>query len=410
MRLSLSRKSSRHEGSTLVFGFDGTANEPAQVSEYQDDTSISNVLKLHVTLGGLASEEPISTASGRAQRTFYYSGIGTRQEGESVPILGQLYSAGRRVVNRALAPTFSEPRDILDEAEADFRAAYRPGDRIVIFGFSRGAALARKFASQLLDLNGAHTVNFMGVFDTVTALGFQIANDFVVKGPLHDRVLNAVHAVAIDEDREAFAPTLIVPDSPPTTRLSEIWFAGVHGDVGGGYWQDGLSDTALACMIECAKDALGDDIAFAPQRPLENSLATQTDITVDDVALEPRFDAPIHVHDSLLQTAVMSRKLRDIQVRKPERGGGGVTSPETQPMPVLHHSVKRRIDMLPGYPPGLRNLTFRLWLEPGCLSAPIHGISGLHDYQFPRRWWRARAALGHIGAAIWPPFAARSAP
>ena len=62
-------------------------------------------------------------------------------------------------------------------------------------------------------------------------------------------------------------------------------------------------------------------------------------------------------------------------------------------LPVLHHSVKRRVDRVADYrPPALRDLRFRLWLGTRRLSAPIHGISGLRRYRFP--WWRPRQGLG----------------
>ena len=63
-------------------------------------------------------------------------------------------------------------------------------------------------------------------------------------------------------------------------------------------------------------------------------------------------------------------------------------------MPVLHHSVKLRVDRVADYrPPALRDLRFRLWLGPGRLSPPIRGIGGLRRYRFPW-WWRVRRRLG----------------
>ena len=139
-------------GNTLVFSFDGTGNEPADAEGFRQDESISNVLKLHLLLGGGIDPQPPEPApEGSRQRAFYYNGIGTRQDGTNVPLLGRLYSAGRRVVNLALAPTFSDAQQILEEAAADLAEVYAPGDRIVLFGFSRGAALARKFATLLLE-------------------------------------------------------------------------------------------------------------------------------------------------------------------------------------------------------------------------------------------------------------------
>jgi hypothetical protein len=71
----------------------------------------------------------------------------------------------------------------------------------------------------------------------------------------------ARHAMAIDEMRASFTPTLWTDDqdhpvyNDPTNRVKQVWFAGVHSDVGGGYGATGLSDIALNWMIEEAKAA-----------------------------------------------------------------------------------------------------------------------------------------------------------
>ncbi|ABC90769.1 hypothetical conserved protein [Rhizobium etli CFN 42] len=106
-------------------------------------------------------------------------------------------------------------------------------------------------------------IHFIGVWDTVGALG--VPNDMALlnliddpsKHSFHDTdlspiVANARHAVAIDERRESFIPTLWtnVDDNP---NVRQIWFPGVHGDVGGGYGRPELSDGALVWMIDEAK-------------------------------------------------------------------------------------------------------------------------------------------------------------
>jgi hypothetical protein len=108
-------------------------------------------------------------------------------------------------------------------------------------------------------------VHFIGVWDTVGALG--IPNDLALLDlldlddhsfhdtELSDNVKNARHAVAMDERRDTFSPTLWtkVEDRPD---VQQVWFPGVHGDVGGGYSSAGLSNGALLWMIE-ACEALG---------------------------------------------------------------------------------------------------------------------------------------------------------
>lgn len=148
-------------------------------------------------------------------------------------------------------------------------------DRFVVFGYSRGAALARKFVSTLtlLRKGKCEEVQFIGVFDTVSAMdgiqrpGEDIATDVVFEdGTLHVGVKRAVHIVALDEDRLLFGPTLICKDGSNPERITEVWFPGVHGDIGGGYWHDGLSDGALKLMIDQCERALTGGHVNLPRR------------------------------------------------------------------------------------------------------------------------------------------------
>ena len=106
-------------------------------------------------------------------------------------------------------------------------------------------------------------IHFIGVWDTVGALG--IPEDLALLGLLdsankyrfHDTTLshmvaNARHAVALDEKRASFAPTLWL-EPKPQTDMKQVWFPGVHSDVGGGYLETGLSDRALEWMMDEAE-------------------------------------------------------------------------------------------------------------------------------------------------------------
>ena len=236
------------EARTLVFSFDGTGNEPNDAESFEHDESISNVLKLHVLMGGglELDRTPTKTPNNQEQLTFYYNGIGTRENGEDIPLVGRLVSKVSGFVNAALAPRWGDARRILNEAMNDLiETNPTKDDRIVLFGFSRGAALARKF----------------GVFDTVAAMdgihrrGEEISSDVVFEnGSVHERVLQAVHILSLDEDRIAFEPTQMnIQSVQEKRRIEEIWFPGVHSDIGGGYWHDGLSDNALEYMIARCK-------------------------------------------------------------------------------------------------------------------------------------------------------------
>ncbi|MCY3842035.1 MAG: DUF2235 domain-containing protein, partial [Acidobacteria bacterium] len=248
---------------TLVFSFDGTGNEPSQANEFKQDESITNVLKLHVMMGGCmeAGKSAVETAAGNGQKTYYYNGIGTREGGFAIPLVGRV----RSWINMAMAPTFGDARRILNEAEEDFEASgYETGDRIVVFGFSRGAAVARKFVSEILADDEECEVAFLGVYDTVAAMngihrrGEAISSDVLFEnGTLNERVRRAVHLVALDEERVAFTPTLVNRDPAGGDRILEVWMPGIHSDVGGGYWMDGLADLSLSLMIGECRKALG---------------------------------------------------------------------------------------------------------------------------------------------------------
>jgi len=118
-------------------------------------------------------------------------------------------------------------------------------------------------------------VRLVGVWDTVGALG--IPDELFIPAlrkldrridaslygfpdtSLSPRVAAAYHAVAIDEHRKPFQPTLWsdVPGAPSRinvagSNVEQVWFAGAHSNVGGGYADSGLSDIALQWMTQRA--------------------------------------------------------------------------------------------------------------------------------------------------------------
>lgn len=182
---------------------------------------------------------------------------------------------------------------------------YNPGDRIYLFGFSRGAytvralsglinncgILKRAVASQIaeawkvyksplkknhpkganaqafrqLHAHPSRSVHFVGVWDTVGALGIPFSlmglldsHDEFYDTKMGSNVSIARHALAIDEQREDFQPTVWMPK--PGVDLKQVWFAGSHSDIGGSYPPDkgtGLlaSDAPLAWMLKEARAA-----------------------------------------------------------------------------------------------------------------------------------------------------------
>ena len=113
-------------------------------------------------------------------------------------------------------------------------------------------------------------VHFVGVWDTVGALGVPVTWLNWVGARRHrfhdvrlDRhIRHAYHAVSVDEGRRPFAPTLWLSPPAEGQQVEQLWFPGVHGDVGGGRPHAGLSDGALLWMWSKAFAA---GLAFEPR-------------------------------------------------------------------------------------------------------------------------------------------------
>ena len=135
-------------------------------------------------------------------------------------------------------------------------------------------------------------VTYLGIWDTVGSLGIPgyiaFANAVNRGFQFHDVSLSAMvdrarHAVAIDERKHDFAPTLWdnldtlnvlrgADPASPTAPYQQVWFPGVHGSVGGGGERRGLSDAALLWIWEGANQAglefdLGPGSRFSTLRP-----------------------------------------------------------------------------------------------------------------------------------------------
>jgi uncharacterized protein (DUF2235 family) len=167
----------------------------------------------------------------------YFKGIGTRF-GAVGRLAGGIFGAGGR--------------DRVDDAVKAFEANLKNGDTTVdIVGFSRGAALAVAFANKVCDKK--HDVRFLGLWDCVPSFGvaavpINIGWDL----DLPDNVHKCFHAMSLDERRIDFKlhrPDAKVADANQEGRLFEVWFRGVHSDVGGGNDCPGLSSIALNWMF-----------------------------------------------------------------------------------------------------------------------------------------------------------------
>lgn len=165
---------------------------------------------------------------------------------------------------------------------------YDPGDRLFIFGFSRGAFTARSLASlvdqygvldrrdldqvadqvraYLADRAPVHSAcsapigrcapHFVGVWETVGALGLLLRLRRFKHNRLSPGVATAVQALAVDERRACFKPTLWDEAALGKSQsVRQVWFAGVHADVGGGYRDRDLAAITLDWMLEHAVQA-----------------------------------------------------------------------------------------------------------------------------------------------------------
>lgn len=355
----------------LIFCFDGTSNDPSDAGDFFDDSSISNVLKLHALFGGSLNPLNAKNPNTRGQRSFYYSGVGTRG--------GWI----RKLLNKTLAPTDSDFEDILNDARKDLIRHYKDGDAIYIFGFSRGAAIARTFAAKYID---KRKVKFLGVFDTVAAIKGSLdlnkgslpsSGILFENGTLGRHIEKAVHLVSLDEKRLAFQPTLINKDN---TRVSEIWFPGVHSDIGGGYWFDGLSDITLQYMCDCAeaeglKLLTPGKIKYSTLKDADKEYKEHDDaICKDDIAILPLANGTIHeqIRSGIAAKLLAPRYLR-VNVKD---------EPSPTDLPIVHHTAAQRFHTVPGYRPyAIRNRKYRIVDKDGNLSGPLTGIEGLRGYK-----------------------------
>jgi uncharacterized protein (DUF2235 family) len=306
---------------------DGTWNTKDQVSN--GHISPTNVVKLHQ-----AVDRRKASADGTEQIAHYHEGVGA---GQNIFERGFGHVAGalglKSLSHNLLGGVTGHGLDTnIIDCYKWLVENYQPGDELHLFGFSRGAYTARSLAgfirnSGLLTSSNAgmvdqafdlyrnrgdesspksvqatefrklysHEVDVtcIGVWDTVGALGIPLVlfkQDNAARYQFHDVTLSshvkyAFHALAIDEQRTPFAPTMWEqqPEALAAGQvLEQVWFAGVHSNVGGGYADCGPSDTALLWMVERAKRAgLDVDDAYVKQvvcnaawdAPLEDSFA-----------------------------------------------------------------------------------------------------------------------------------------
>ncbi|HUH13907.1 MAG TPA: DUF2235 domain-containing protein [Longimicrobiales bacterium] len=330
----------------IVICCDGTWNRADQ--EEDGEPCPTNVVKFATRVR--------KRSEGVVQAIYYDHGVGT---GNAL----DRFSGG--AFGRGL-------EDNIHDAYRFLIANYEPGDALFLLGFSRGAFTARSLAGMIrncgilerasvgryrealalyrdhargpdheesLAFKRAHSVlpagdvpvRFLGVWDTVGSLGIPLRGLRALtrrRHQFHDTELSGIvehayHALAIDERRAPFAPSLWRYEPKPNQTVQQVWFCGVHSDVGGGYPEAGLSDLALDWMLEKAQSA---------------------GLALDDAAM-----AALRTHGHFGGALHQSRRSFYRLTPGRERAIGG------DPTQSLHWSVYKRWDSDDTYrPPGLR--------------------------------------------------------
>jgi uncharacterized protein (DUF2235 family) len=368
----------------LALFLDGTWNE---------DNDNTNVWRLRSLFAP-------ASADGCEQRAYYSTGLGTKF-GEKVR--GGMFGSG---IDTAITSAYEW-----------LMQNYAPGDEIFIFGFSRGAYTARSLSGfvskcgllrhgaplgvkQLFTRyrrSGAKTVRaliagerggdefrfeeewmlkyaqpvpikFIGVFDTVGALGvpFPIYRRF--KGEAYPflntglRLTNeyAFHALAVDEHRKAFMPTLWTNEGAihatprPIERTEQRWFVGAHANVGGGCFDDSLAQLPLKWLERKAAAA---------------GLAFRDEFAEDlNAAMTPISDSYAKMAGGLYRLITLGKRYYRRIGLAPESEGPGVSNINE----TIDSSVFDRWRADPTYrPPGLQAWAERNNVDPGKIASPV---------------------------------------
>jgi hypothetical protein len=256
-----------------LYAFDGTWNSEKDAGEYDRNTNVVRFKDLYTG------------------PKYFYKGVGTKH-GFLGKIAGGAFGVGGQ--------------DRIDDAKKDMAKQFAAGDRdIDIVGFSRGAALAVHFANVITDdgvrVNGVlerPPVRFLGVWDVVASFGIPIDLGFSFnrinlgyKLGLSKGVKGCYHALALDEARQAFRPTRVKGGC-------EVWFRGVHSDVGGGNDNHALNDITLRWML---RKAIVSDLPMAPEciatsctrADIEGKIGDNFDL-IRNRAREPKADDRFH--------------------------------------------------------------------------------------------------------------------
>ncbi len=318
------------------------------------------------------------------QVAYYDAGVGTLVDPEAITVW-------RKVLSRQLDAAIGlRVRENVIGAYRFLARTYQPGDQIYLFGFSRGAYTVRAVAGLIHFLGlvrpelenlatlawavyaneanvytvtrrfaGGNRFNrcfgvapkppiyFVGVWDTVSSFGWIWDFQTLPYTADNPSITHIRHALSIDERRAFFPSNQFFPQEGQKANCKQVWFAGVHGDVGGGYPEQeaSLAKVPLAWMTREA-EALG-LLINADQRQY-----------LMDSKNKPPPDPYGPIHESLtgLWRAIelLPRRSWDDSIKGMRWHGPhlGRRRPITG-KPVLHESVLTRKERLGYWPPNL---------------------------------------------------------
>jgi uncharacterized protein (DUF2235 family) len=214
-----------------LYAFDGTGNE-----DRDGDLHDTNVLEFF-----RAYDDPLkNTNPGDSRGSLYVKGIGTMAHTFLGDKVAEAFGiGGHRRVREGM-------RRLLNNIKA--------GDTVVdIVGFSRGAGIAISFANEITEVLPDVRIRFIGLWDLVGEFG--LPGEHLQAGHNLGCPLNCTrgyHAMALDENRLLFPLTRMRRDDKPVASFTEVWFRGVHSDVGGGNGNRGLNWIPLNWMFKAA--------------------------------------------------------------------------------------------------------------------------------------------------------------
>lgn len=344
----------------LILCLDGTSNQFCR-----DNT---NVVKIAALLDKNAAD----------QMLYYQPGIGT------IPPPTVFSRTLKWVLTRLDLAFAILLKHHVQDAYRFLMRHYAPEDEIYVFGFSRGAYTARVLAGMVCKVGLLQKGNeelvpfawelyarskndgearefrntfsrrvriaFLGLWDTVSSVRYAWKDrsfPYTFDNPIVSKIR---HAIALDERRAYFRTNLWKePPSSPNQDIKQVWFPGVHCDVGGGYREaeSGLSKIALEWMI----DEVGTALRFHP-KACDKMLPRQS---------TERFAAPdpaAPLHESLRGWWRIAELIPKRTMVKDERGRyvARWTLPRGRPRHVpqgalLHESISARMRAVPTYQP-----------------------------------------------------------